>query len=148
MNYSVAVGLAALGGMILPIQFLINARLSDGLDHAIWATTISFVVGMLGLFAWLALTRELGAANWAGAKALPWWAWIGGLMGAVYVTLTIMTVPVVGATALVVLLILGQMLAGAVLDHFGILTKPDPVSLQKILGLALVFAGTWLVVKS
>ncbi|MEM1412804.1 MAG: DMT family transporter [Pseudomonadota bacterium] len=148
MNYSLAVGLAALGGMILPIQFLINARLSDGFDHPIWATTVTFIVGMIGLLAWLAVTRQLGAANWSGAMALPWWAWIGGLMGAVYVCLTIVTVPVVGPTALVVLLILGQMVAGTALDHFGILTEPEPVSLQKVGGLALVFVGTWLVVKA
>ncbi len=148
MNYSVAVGLAALAGMILPLQALINARLGAGLDHALWATNVTFVVGMLGLFAWLALTRQLDAANWAGAAALPWWAWIGGLMGAAYVALTIVAVPVVGATALVVLLILGQMRAGTILDHFGIRTEPDPVSLKKMLGLALVFAGTWLVVKA
>ncbi len=148
MNYSMAIGLAALGGMLLPIQFLINARLSQGFESALWATTISFVVGTVGLLVWIAARGQLGAANWAGALALPWWAWVGGLMGAVYVSLTIITVPVVGPTALVVLLILGQMVAGTALDHFGILTEADPISLQKLLGLTLVFAGTWLVVKA
>jgi transporter family-2 protein len=148
MNYSLAVGLAALGGMLLPIQFLINARLSQGFQSPLWATTISFVVGTLGLLAWMAARGQLGAANWPGALALPWWAWVGGLMGAVYVSLTIITVPVVGPTALVVLLILGQMVAGTALDHFGILTQVEPISLQKLLGLALLFAGTWLVVKA
>lgn len=148
MNYSVAVGLAALGGMLLPIQFLINARLAQGFGNTLWATTVSFVVGTLGLLAWIAATRQLGAASWSGAFALPWWAWLGGLLGAVYVSLTIFTVPVIGPTALVVLLILGQMIAGTALDHFGIMTAPEPVSLQKLLGLVLVFAGTWLVVRS
>lgn len=148
MNYSVAIGLAALGGMLLPIQFLINARLAQGFGNALWATTVSFVVGTLGLLAWIAATRQLGAANWSGALALPWWAWVGGLLGAVYVSLTIVTVPVVGPTVLVLLLILGQMIAGTALDHFGIMTPADPVSLQKLLGLLLVFAGTWLVVKA
>lgn len=148
MNYSVAIGLAALGGMLLPIQFLINARLAQGFGNALWATTVSFVVGTLGLLAWIAATRQLGAANWSGALALPWWAWVGGLLGAVYVSLTIVTVPVVGPTVLVLLLILGQMIAGTALDHFGIMTPADPVSPQKLLGLLLVFAGTWLVVKA
>ncbi|MEE4217402.1 MAG: DMT family transporter [Xanthomonadales bacterium] len=148
MNYSLAIALAVIGGMLLPIQFLINARLSDGFNSALWATTISFVVGTIGLLAFIALRGQLGAANWQGALALPWWAWVGGLMGAVYVSLTIVTVPVVGPTALVVLLILGQMVAGTALDHFGVLTTPDPISLSKLLGLALVFAGTWLVVRA
>lgn len=147
MNYTLAVAFAAIGGALLPIQFLINARLSQGFQNPLWATTVSFVVGTLGLLAWMAMRGQLGSANWQGALALPWWAWVGGLLGAVYVSLTIITVPVIGPTALVVLLILGQMVAGTTLDHFGILTQADPVSLPKLLGLALVFAGTWLVVK-
>ncbi|MEE4174287.1 MAG: DMT family transporter [Xanthomonadales bacterium] len=148
MNYTLAVAFAALGGALLPIQFLINARLSQGFENALWATTVSFVVGTLGLLAWIAMRGQLGAANWSGALALPWWAWLGGLLGAVYVSLTIITVPVIGPTALVVLLILGQMVAGTALDHFGILTEADPISLPKLLGLGLVFLGTWLVVRS
>jgi transporter family-2 protein len=148
MNYTLAVAFAALGGALLPIQFLINARLSQGFENALWATTVSFVVGILGLLAWIAMRGQLGAANWSGALALPWWAWLGGLLGAVYVSLTIITVPVIGPTALVVLLILGQMVAGTALDHFGILTEADPISLPKLLGLGLVFLGTWLVVRS
>lgn len=147
MNYTLALAFAALGGALLPIQVLINARLADGFQHPLWATTVSFVVGTLGLLAWIALRGQLGAANWQGALGLPWWAWVGGLLGAVYVSLTIITVPVIGATALVVLLILGQMVAGTLLDHFGILTEPVPVSLPKLAGLGLVLLGTWLVVK-
>ncbi len=148
MNYSIAALLAAIGGAMLPIQVLLNARLAQGFGNALWATTVSFVVGTLGLLAFIAATRQLGAANWSGALGLPWWAWVGGLLGAVYVSLTIFTVPVIGPTALVVLLILGQLIAGTTLDHFGILTTQDPVSLQKLLGLGLVFVGTVLVVKS
>ncbi len=148
MNNSTAIAVAALGGMILPVQFLINARLSDGFGNALWATMISFIVGTLGLLAWILATRQAGAASWSGALALPWWAWLGGLMGAVYVAVTIISVPAIGPTALVVLLIFGQMVAGTVLDHFGILTERDPVSFSKLLGLGLVFAGTWLVVRA
>ncbi len=108
MNYTLAVAFAAIGGALLPIQFLINARLAQGFQNPLWATTVSFVVGTLGLLAWMALRGQLGSANWQGARALPWWAWGGGLLGAVYVSLTIITVPVIGPTALVVLLILGH----------------------------------------
>ena len=148
MNPSTAIGFAILAGMILPLQFLINAKLSEGFDNALWATAVSFVVGTFGLLVWIAATRQLGAANWSGALSLPWWAWLGGLLGAVYVTATIVTVPIVGPTALVVLLIFGQMAAGTVMDHFGILTETQPVNLPKLLGLGLVLAGTWLVVRN
>ena len=146
MNYATALTLATLGGLVLPLQVLINARLSQGLNHPLWAVTVSFVVGTLGLLAWIALSSR-DAANWANAASLPWWAWVGGLLGAAYVTFTIVTVPVLGATALVLLIILGQMVSGTLLDHFGILTEQKPITLIKLAGLALVFIGTWLVVR-
>ena len=48
MNHSLAIALAALGGAVLPLQVLINARLGQGLGNASWATAVSFVVGTLG----------------------------------------------------------------------------------------------------
>lgn len=147
MNPSIAIVMAVIGGAILPLQVLINSRLAVGLGNALWATTVSFVVGMLGLLAWLMITRQT-SADWSQAAHMPWWVWVGGLMGAAYVTITIVTVPMLGATALVLLLILGQMIAGTLLDHFGILTQAQPVNLAKVAGLILVFIGTVLVVRS
>lgn len=147
MNPSLAIVLAAIAGVVLPLQVLINARLALGLGNALWATTVSFVVGIFGMFLFLVL-RGQTQADWQGALGLPWWAWVGGLLGAAYVTFTIVTVPVIGATALVVLVILGQMLAGVLLDHFGILTQQQPVTLVKLAGLALVFVGTFVVIRA
>lgn len=147
MNPTLAIFLAALAGVVLPVQVLINARLAHGLANPLWATTVSFVVGTLGMLVFL-LLRGQTQADWSGALQLPWWAWIGGLLGAAYVTFTIVTVPVLGATALVVLVILGQMTAGVLLDHFGVLTQQQPVSLAKLAGLALVFVGTFVVIRS
>lgn len=147
MNQSMAIVLAVIGGAVLPLQVLINSRLAVGLGNALWATTVSFIVGTLGMLVWLLLTRQT-SADWSQAAQLPWWVWLGGLLGGAYVTFTIVTVPVLGATVLVLLLILGQMLAGTLLDHFGILTQQQPVNLAKIAGLVLVFVGTVLVVRS
>jgi transporter family-2 protein len=144
---SLAILLAAMGGAVLPLQVLINARLAAGLNNPLWATTVSFVVGTIGMLAFLVL-RGQTQADWQGVLGLPWWAWVGGLLGAAYVTFTIVTVPVIGATALVVLVILGQMLAGVLLDHFGILTQQQPVSPVKLAGLALVFVGTFVVIRA
>lgn len=147
MNHTYAIALAVIGGAVLPLQVLINSRLAVGLGNALWATTVSFVVGMFGLLAWLIITRQT-QADWSQALHLPWWVWVGGLLGGAYVTITVVTVPMLGATALVLLLILGQMVAGTLLDHFGILTQAQPVTLSKLAGLVLVFLGTVLVVRS
>ncbi|KPK60284.1 MAG: hypothetical protein AMJ59_06820 [Gammaproteobacteria bacterium SG8_31] len=138
--------LAAAGGAMLPLQALINARLGAGVGGPAWAATISFLVGTLGLAAFLAITRQpLPLAT--TAAALPWWVWTGGLLGAMYVAFVITAVPALGATAMVAFVILGQLTASTVLDHFGILSAVRPISALRLAGVAMLFLGAVLVVR-
>ena len=69
-------------------------------------------------------------------------------MGAFFVTMTIVAVPRLGAMSVMALLIAGQMAMSLVLDHFGWLGIPaQPVSLWRILGAVLLFAGVVLIRK-
>lgn len=138
--------LAAAGGAMLPLQALINARLGTGVGGPAWAATISFLVGTLGLAVFLIVTRQpLPAAG--AAAAMPWWVWTGGLLGAMYVAFVITAVPVLGATAMVAFVILGQLTASTLLDHYGILSQIRPISVVRLTGVAMLFVGALLVVR-
>jgi transporter family-2 protein len=46
------------------------------------------------------------------------------------------------------LLVLGQLVVGAVLDHFGLLgAAVRPLTAQRLLGLSVVMLGVWLTVR-
>ncbi len=78
----------------------------------------SYAVGLAAmLLLALALRDPLPAT--AMAARLPWWAWSGGLFGAIYIGLAIFLVPQLGANTFVVLLVAGQMMTSIVIDHFG-----------------------------
>jgi transporter family-2 protein len=146
-TYSLYLLMAALGGAVLPLQALINARLGSVLGGPVWAATVSFVVGSLGLAAFQLLrSAPLPATS---ALTAPWWVWTGGLLGAYYVAAAVITVPTLGAANLMTLLILGQLTASTVLDQFGVLSdQVRPFSLQRGVGMLLLFAGALLVVRS
>ncbi len=146
MSKPLLISLALIGGAVLPLQALVNARLGAVLANPYWATTVSFVIGTLGLLVYIVLLRQ-PLPSLANAGAYPWWVWLGGLLGAFYVAVTIITVPALGATALIILIILGQLVAGAALDHFGVLTERRPIDLQRALGIALVLVGTFLAIR-
>ena len=79
----------------------------------------------------------------------PWYAWLGGLLGALYIVGAVFIAPRIGAAALVALIVVGQMLTALAFDHFGILGIPvHAVSWARLAGAALLIAGAALVCLS
>jgi len=140
-----AILLALAAGWCLPTQAGINARLGQATGSAILAATISFAVGTLALLLYAGALRIPLPAG-ASLGALPWWTWSGGVLGAFFVATTIVLAPRLGATAMVALIIAGQMSASVVLDHYGWLGyQLHPVNPWRLIGIALIVAGVVLV---
>jgi transporter family-2 protein len=139
----VVIALAA--GALLPLQAAINAALRGYVGRPEWAAVVSFAVGLLGLLAWVAAARQ-PAPGLAALGRAPWWAWIGGLLGAAYVTSVILLTPRLGVTATLGLAVAGQLAAALVIDHFGWLgLEARPLSAGHVAGAALLVAGVVLV---
>ena len=134
--------LAALGGMAIALQALINARLQQAAGNPVLAATISFAVGLVGLM--LVLPAQAGGPQ--TLMQAPWWAWTGGVLGAFYVVISILLVPRIGAAALISSAVLGQMVFSLVADHYGFLgTQVRTASPARLLGGALLIAGVFLI---
>ena len=88
----------------------------------------------------------LGAVE--GVRAVPWHYLLGGLLGAAYVTSVLVTVRYLGAGGVTAATITGQLSLSVIVDRFGWLgVEKDPIDLTKIVGLVLLAAGTYLVVR-
>ncbi len=136
--------LAALGGMAIALQALVNARLQIAAGNPVLAATISFAVGLVGLL--MVLPLYSGSTHARTLSQAPWWAWIGGLLGAFYIVMSILLVPRIGAAALISSAVLGQMLFSLAADHYGILgTQVRTASPSRMLGAALLIAGVFLI---
>ena len=83
----------------------------------------------------------------AALAKVPWWAWTGGVIGALFVASATLLVPRLGAASLICLVVAGQLVGSVVLDHYGVLHARQPVDALRIVGLLLVVAGAVLVVK-
>jgi transporter family-2 protein len=137
--------LALLAGISVPTQAGINAQLGLWTRSPVIAAAISFAVGTLVLILYTFVSRiPLPAASSLGAH--PWWIWIGGALGAFFVTATIILVPRLGATVMVTSILAGQMIASLLLDHFGWLGYPQhAISPGRIVGVLMVCGGVWLI---
>lgn len=135
---------AFMAGAILPLQTLINGRLAGFYGSAVLAAATSFQIGAAVLFAYHLLSRS--PANDFRFSDAPVWLWLGGLMGTIYMVGVTASVSKLGAASMVSLVILGQICAALLLDHFGVLAQfSHPVSLFQLMGAVLVFAGVWMV---
>jgi transporter family-2 protein len=75
-------------------------------------------------------------------KSAPPQAWLGGILGAFYVTVIILAFPKLGPALTFGLIVLGQMVISLVLDHFHILVpQQHSINLWRIAGVALIVVG-------
>jgi len=143
-NTSISIAVILAGGAMISLQGPINATLGRAVGSPVNASLISFLVGTIAL-ALVAGVQRIGADG-SLVRALPWWAWVGGLCGAVFVTAATYAAPRIGVANMLTLAIASQLLMAVALDHAGMLGVPHrAISGGRVLGIALVIVGSLLV---
>ena len=142
MTITTWLALAAIiaGGVGIAVQAPITARLASHAGDPFAAAAISFGVGFLVLAA-ITIARG-GVPGIEQLSVVPWWAWIGGALGTIYVASALWAVTVLGVVTMIAALILGQLVAALVLDAvgaFGIAVRE--VTPTRIAAVALVAVG-------
>lgn len=139
--------LAIMAGMAMPTQATINSKLAGYVNSPISAAFISFVVGTFALFVYMLLTG-VSFSDMVAAKDAPLICWIGGFLGAFFVSVMATVVPRIGVALAFSLAIGGQMLVTILIDHFGWLGVPEkPINIYRVCGAALITVGVVLIRK-
>lgn len=134
-------------GVSMASQAGINAQLRLGLHSPVQAAFISFLLGTLVLGV-IAFGQQQPWFRPGAFASLPWWAWLGGFLGAFNIAMSIFLAPKLGALLLAVSIICGQVLASLVYDHNGWLGYPTiSLSPSRILGALLIVVGVVLVAR-
>ena len=140
--------LMVMAGAGVAAQIVINAHLRVVAGSALWATNISFAVSMAAGVVALIVATVTGrvsvpeAALWRA----PWWVWLGGLGGALYVLLAILLARRLGAALLSAAGILGQLVVSIVIEHYGWYGMPvTRLSASRIAGAVLLVIGVALI---
>jgi transporter family-2 protein len=132
--------LSLVAGVSFVFQQGVNSELRMQISSPWWAGFVSYLGGTFVMLMMALALREPLQLH-AFAKA-PWLSWTGGFFGAIYIGISILTLPRLGATTTIALLILGQMIGSLVFDHFGLLGLPIQLAtFPRMVGVALVIAG-------
>lgn len=140
--------LAVIAGAVVPFQSAINANLSRGLGHPLWATLASLLVSVLVLLP-VIISLRLPLPSLGFISKAPLWMWAGGAFGVCFIALALMLLPKLGASGFIALALAGQVVASLVLDHFGLFglfgLVERHVTLPRLLGAVLLIAGVALI---
>ncbi len=137
--------LAVGSGASIVLQQALNANLRTALNSAAWSGFMSYFVGLVCMIA-LAVALRDPIPSVTVAARIPWWAWSGGLFGAIFIGLAVVLVPNLGAATFFALLITGQLLASVAFDHFGLLGLAQrSIDLPRLIGVALLIGGVVLI---
>lgn len=146
MTRTAAVLLAIAAGCFVGLQAPVNARLGKQVG-SLQAATVSFTVGTLALILVASLSSG-GLSSIGSVGRVPWWALIGGVLGAFYVTVALVTVRTLGLSSLTAIVVTGQLAIAVVVDRFGLLgIAKQQIGATRIVGLVLLVVGVVLVVR-
>ncbi|HYM54466.1 MAG TPA: DMT family transporter [Solirubrobacteraceae bacterium] len=146
MSRALAVLLAAAAGGLVGLQAPVNARLGRQVG-SLQAATVSFVVGTIALILLTGLSSG-GLGGIGNATKAPWWALVGGLLGAFFVTVALLTVRTLGVSGLTAIVVAGQLATAAAVDRLGLFgIAKQHLAAPRILGLVLLLVGAVLVVR-
>ena len=140
--------LVVLAAVVCGIAVAIQAQFTGTMQRQVGTMESTFITYFSGglMIALVAFAARGG--NLAAARGLPWYVWSAGLLGLVIIFTLSLSVGQIGLVPALVIITVSQFVVGALINHFGLLGATDnPIDVSKMVGLALLGAGTFLVLR-
>jgi len=142
MSSSLVVLMMVVSGALMAFQGPINAALKMHVG-VVESSLVSFLVGTAALVLIVAFT---GKGNLLAVRHAPPWQLLGGFIGVVFVTASLLAVPRIGVPGMIVAALGGQMAAGLLIDRYGWVGLPArPVDPFRVAGVALLIVSVVLI---
>lgn len=145
--YIAMLGLALLVGLIIPFQGIITANLAQKLDHPFLSAFINFLGGLI-VFTAAIMMSSASIPAMKKITEVPWYLYSGGLVGSIFIFGALFALPKVGSAGFFALVVFGQMLMTAIVDHYGLMGMPvHKVDLYRVLGILFLLTGCYFIIK-
>jgi bacterial/archaeal transporter family-2 protein len=147
VSKELAVLMTVAAGGFVAAQAPANNVLSDRIG-TFGAASVNFLVGTVCILV-VTFAFAGGFAGDEGVESPRWYYWVlGGVGGVAIVVTTLIAVRELGAGGVTAAVIAGQLTLSIVLDRLGVLGLEErAVTWEKVLGIALLAAGTVLIVR-
>ncbi len=128
--------IALSNGFLVVISRLLNARLGREINPAGASIWNHFTGALMMLVVYVLMSSQ-----YFNFENIPFYAFLGGVIGAVYVTISNYIIPKIGASKAVILMIAGQIFIATLIDYFrNIVGNP----FSAIIGILLIIFGVYI----
>lgn len=128
-------------GMFSAMQQAINGRLGALLHSPVQGAFLSFGIGMVLIIAvTVFMTRDWPTVT--TLKKVEPWAYFGGILGALFVLTTVISVPQIGTGLTIMIALVGQLIGSILVQQFGFWhANKAQVKAQQIIGILIMLVG-------
>ena len=141
MTNQLLIAVAFIVGALVPFQMTFNAQLGGVTKSPYTAGLIIFLVGAVACLIVL-LTLRAPMPRLADMMDAPKTIWLGGVIATLYILAVVVVTPRLGVALTASLIIVGQLVAAVLLDHFGVLGGVQhSLNLWRVAGVLLMIAG-------
>ena len=132
-------------GMGIPVTAALNAGIGQHISSPVAASTILFGVGFVMTAIVLAFVGLPPRGVFAGLS--PWY-YLAALGVVFYILAVTWSAPRIGVGNAIFFVLLGQLIAAAIIDHFGLFgAAKTTLTLQRTIGLLVMAIGVYLTKK-
>lgn len=144
IDYLLTVLVGLLGGIAVGIQ----SPIAGAMGQRVGGTASSVIVHLSGLIFSMALLLARGGERIRDWRTLPIYMLGAGIFGLILYQTINVTFPRLGGTMMVALIIIGQLVTGIVVDHFGWLgVATRPIDATRVIGVVILLFGGYLISK-
>jgi transporter family-2 protein len=144
LDIFIVILIGLLGGVAVGVQ----SPIAGGMGQRVGGTAGSFIVHLIGMILSGVLLFLRGGEKIRNWQTLPWYMLGAGIFGLILYQTINVTLPRLGSTAMIALIIVGQLVTGVVIDHFGWLgVAARPIDLSRAIGVLVLMLGGYLIVR-
>jgi transporter family-2 protein len=139
--------LALITGALIPVQAATNAAFSKSVGNPFLTGLMVFIVGLAGMVTFILISGTAMPTTQQVVSA-PLYSYLGGVIVVIYVIMISVLVPRIGVGTSIAFILTGQVIFAVIIDQFGLFNVAQrPVDLTRIIGLALLIGGVYLVMR-
>ena len=136
----IAVALAGLAGAIVGVQRAMNGLINEHSGQSFTTSLLNFILGSSVLGIALLIAVAIGKVEFVALPAGPWWIYMGGTIGVIYIAFTSTIVQHLGVLTFTLFSTGGQLIGALLIDIYSP-TKGVSVSAYLVSGIVMTFLG-------
>ncbi len=135
-----AVIFGCFAGAIVGVQRALNGQINESTHQSFATSWLNFIMGTTFLFLFLAIGVLINRAEIVALPSGPWWMYLGGTIGVIYIAFTSTIVQHLGVLTFTLISVGGQLVGSLLIDLYSP-TEGVQISAYLVTGIVMTYLG-------